>query len=311
MKKQIHTSPVAEAFLSGDECPFCYLQRDAEQRSIRYFAGAGASYMEPEVRGITNRLGFCTDHTKKLYDYGNSLGNALMLQTHMENVLLMLQQLQTNPQAPVKKGLFSKKSVQSQPLWLQIRQRADSCAICQRMEESQQRHIRVFFDLLKETEFRSYVEQSKGFLPAPLCPAAAGSGSTSACRPAGMVLYHHIPTDDGQSATGKGRSGSSYQQIRLPQCQSALGQRPGCVAARHAKDGRHPSGRSTLPQGLIKQKDHPVSGGLILCNFRNYRAALAFSTIAAKAAASWIAISDRLLRFSSMPAFFRPFMNLE
>ena len=163
MKKQIHTSPVAEAFLSGDECPFCYLQRDAEQRSIRYFAGAGASYMEPEVRGITNRLGFCTDHTKKLYDYGNSLGNALMLQTHMENVLLMLQQLQTNPQAPVKKGLFSKKSVQSQPLWLQIRQRADSCAICQRMEESQQRHMRVFFDLLKEAEFRSYVEQSKGF----------------------------------------------------------------------------------------------------------------------------------------------------
>ncbi len=43
----------------------------------------------------------------------------------------------------------------------------------------------------------------------------------------------------------------------------------------------------------------------------NYRAALAFSTTAAKAAASWMAISDRLLRFISMPAFFRPFMNLE
>ena len=42
-----------------------------------------------------------------------------------------------------------------------------------------------------------------------------------------------------------------------------------------------------------------------------FRASFAFSTRAAKAAASWIAISDRLLRFISMPAFFRPFMNLE
>ena len=42
-----------------------------------------------------------------------------------------------------------------------------------------------------------------------------------------------------------------------------------------------------------------------------YRAALAFSTRAAKAAESWIAISDRLLRFISMPAFLTPFMNLE
>ena len=43
----------------------------------------------------------------------------------------------------------------------------------------------------------------------------------------------------------------------------------------------------------------------------DYRAALAFSTTAAKAAASWMASSDRLLRFISIPAFFTPFMNLE
>ena len=43
----------------------------------------------------------------------------------------------------------------------------------------------------------------------------------------------------------------------------------------------------------------------------NYRAALAFSTMAAKAALSWMAISDRLLRLSSIPAFFTPFMKVE
>ena len=43
----------------------------------------------------------------------------------------------------------------------------------------------------------------------------------------------------------------------------------------------------------------------------DYREAFAFSTRAAKAAGSWIAISDRLLRFISMPDFLTPFMNLE
>ena len=52
--------------------------------------------------------------------------------------------------------------------------------------------------------------------------------------------------------------------------------------------------------------------GLCFCSYLTaYRAALAFSTRAAKAAESWIAISDRLLRFISMPAFLTPFMNLE
>ena len=40
-----------------------------------------------------------------------------------------------------------------------------------------------------------------------------------------------------------------------------------------------------------------------------YRAALAFSTRAVKAAASETASSASILRLSSMPAFFRPFMK--
>ncbi|MEE1328215.1 MAG: DUF6062 family protein, partial [Oscillospiraceae bacterium] len=71
MKQQIHTMPVVEAFQSGDECPFCYLHRDADQRAIRFFAGPSASYMEPEIRKITTHTGFCEGHMKKLYDYGN------------------------------------------------------------------------------------------------------------------------------------------------------------------------------------------------------------------------------------------------
>ena len=87
MKEYIETIPVNEAFQSGDECPFCWLEREAERRAIKYTIGPGASYMEPDVRAETDKTGFCREHTKKLYDYGNALGAALMLQTHFAGLL--------------------------------------------------------------------------------------------------------------------------------------------------------------------------------------------------------------------------------
>lgn len=109
MKVELHTSPVAEAFLSQDECPFCRLEKEAQQRAIRFFAGPSASYMEPGIRGLTNRLGFCSDHMKKLYDYGNVLGTALMLQSHMEDILLDLAERSKQPEKAEKTGFFQKK----------------------------------------------------------------------------------------------------------------------------------------------------------------------------------------------------------
>ena len=43
----------------------------------------------------------------------------------------------------------------------------------------------------------------------------------------------------------------------------------------------------------------------------NYFAAFAFSHRAVKAAGSWIAVSDSILRFMSIPASFRPCMKVE
>lgn len=163
MKVQLHTSPVTEAFLSQDECPFCRLEKEAEQRAIRFFAGPSASYMEPEIRGITNRLGFCGEHLKKLYDYGNVLGNALMLQSHVEDILLDLEKISKTPEKLEKKGLFKNKDAINRNNWQHFQQRAESCAVCNQLEESMERHYKVFFSLLAEPEFRSYVEESKGF----------------------------------------------------------------------------------------------------------------------------------------------------
>ena len=164
MKEQIHTIPVNEAFEAGDECPFCFLERKAEQSAIRYVAGAGASYMEPDVREATDRKGFCPQHMKKLYDYGNTLGNALMMQTHMAGLIEEFRGERENFQVPPKKALFGKKKQsQEEPYWQRLRNRVNACYICDKVEYNMERYLRTFFVLLKEPEFRAKVEGSKGF----------------------------------------------------------------------------------------------------------------------------------------------------
>lgn len=162
MKQEIHTMPVVQAFQSGDECPFCWLHRDAEQRAIRFFAGPSASYMEPEIREITNRTGFCDGHMKKLYDYGNMLGSALMVQTHYADILEELRARMENLEVP-KRRLFAPKKASDVPFWQHLQDRTDQCAICRQVEDSMDRQYRVFFSLLKEEEFCRMLEQSKGF----------------------------------------------------------------------------------------------------------------------------------------------------
>ena len=87
MKEVLYTIPVNEGFEADDECPFCFMERAEEERALRYVAGNAANYMETAVRAATARVGFCTHHMKSLYDFGNSLGAALLLQTHYTSVL--------------------------------------------------------------------------------------------------------------------------------------------------------------------------------------------------------------------------------
>ena len=164
MREQIQTIPVNEAFQSGDECPFCWLERKAEQSAIRYVAGDGASYMEPDVRGATDAKGFCREHLKKLYDYGNVLGCALMLQTHYAGLLEEFQQEAASFELPPKKSLLpQKKRADKEAYWQRLQEKSRRCYICDKIDYNMERYFHTFFALLKEPEFRQRVEQSKGF----------------------------------------------------------------------------------------------------------------------------------------------------
>lgn len=164
MKEKIYTIPVNDAFLSGDECPFCFLQREAEKSTLRYVAGPGASYMEPEVRAATDEVGFCPVHIKSLYDYGNTLGSALMLQTYYAGLIEDFRREAEAFPIPGKKPLFGKRKLSAgEPYWQRIERKVNACYICDRVEYHMERYYQTFFYLLKEEEFRTRVEGSKGF----------------------------------------------------------------------------------------------------------------------------------------------------
>ena len=165
MKEQLHTIPVNEAFEADDECPFCAMERAAEQSAIRYVAGPCASYMEPDVRAATDKAGFCREHMKKLYDYGNTLGNALMLQTYMAGLLEEFTYEAENFTMPPKKSLFGNKKAPAGEgaYWQRLQQRVNSCFLCDKIEYNMQRYFETFFVLTKDPEFRKKVEGTKGF----------------------------------------------------------------------------------------------------------------------------------------------------
>ena len=57
MKENIATIPLIDAFKADDECPFCNLERAAEQHAVSFILGS--AYMEDDIRMQTDELGFC------------------------------------------------------------------------------------------------------------------------------------------------------------------------------------------------------------------------------------------------------------
>lgn len=164
MKEELYTIPVNEGFEAEDECPFCFMEREVERRAIRYVAGPAATYMEPHVRAATGRVGFCGHHMKSLYDYGNHLGAAMMLQTYITSLTDELKNEAKNLKVPVKKSIFKKKApAEETSYWQILAARKNSCYICDKIEYNMSRHYHTFFVLIKQQEFREKVESCKGF----------------------------------------------------------------------------------------------------------------------------------------------------
>ena len=50
MKEKLYTIPLNDAMNAGDECPFCFIERNVEQDLLDFVLGSGSSYMESDIR---------------------------------------------------------------------------------------------------------------------------------------------------------------------------------------------------------------------------------------------------------------------
>ena len=108
MKEKLYTIPLNDAVNADDECPFCFIERKLEQDLMDFVLGSGSSYMESDIRSETDKAGFCRPHFKKMFDYGNTLGNAWILKTHYQETLKEMKK-HFSEYSSVKIGLFEKK----------------------------------------------------------------------------------------------------------------------------------------------------------------------------------------------------------
>ncbi len=168
MKENIATIPLIDAFKANDECPFCYLEREAEQHAISFILGS--AYMEDYIREKTDETGFCRHHFKMMYDYGNRLGSALILSTHLKKFNHDLTEELKNF-VPGKTSLLKRmkrteagtsEAKTALGAWIQDKQQ--SCYVCNHYKDIYNRYLETFFSLYrKNPEFQELFENSKGF----------------------------------------------------------------------------------------------------------------------------------------------------
>lgn len=166
MKEKLYTIPLNDAINAKDECPFCYIERNLEQELLDFVLGSGSSYMEADIREATDQAGFCRMHFKKMYDYGNTLGNAWILKTHYKKMIDEMTK-QFENYAPGKssfKDKFKKVPNNENPIVSWIQEKEESCYICKRYKETYSRYLDTFFIMYKkDPDFREKVLSSKGF----------------------------------------------------------------------------------------------------------------------------------------------------
>ena len=205
MKETLYTIPLNDAVNADDECPLCFMERKIERDALDFTLGNSSSYMERDIRAQTDAEGFCRRHFKEMFDYGNALGSAWILSTHLRAIS---KELDAEIEKHEKKGtarpakskqektggflarMHAPKGVRtagdssrdleagantdSIAAW--VTDKEESCFVCRQIADTKARYIDTFFYLWqKDPQFREKILNGKGFcLPhfGDLCEAA-------------------------------------------------------------------------------------------------------------------------------------------
>lgn len=131
MRDDICTIPVTEVFEVNDGCPICRMYEKTEERIVDYIMGS--AMMEPDIRILTNKLGFCERHFDLMHEKPGRLQLSLILQSHL---------------AYIEKNVLDAKPSKSNI--------TETCFVCDKIEWGMSRMIEtVFRTYEKEEDFRN------------------------------------------------------------------------------------------------------------------------------------------------------------
>jgi hypothetical protein len=122
------------------------MEKMLEEQYVRFITGD--AMMEPNIRIETNKKGFCHRHFSQMFEVGQKLPNALILESHLQEII-------DNYMPKKLKGKPDKKQLDG------IKKELDSCYVCDRIESDMHHFMStVFVEWAKGEEFRAlYNEQ--------------------------------------------------------------------------------------------------------------------------------------------------------
>lgn len=167
MKYHLETIPVWDAFHLEDECPICAIYHKLEGEYLDTALGGAA--MEPDIRLMTNELGFCQHHLEMLYAMRKRLPLALMLHTHLQEIekdLAPSVDPLIDPEG-ARSGLFRRapKEEESVKALLKTLHRHNStCLVCDQITNNIDRYLYTILHLYQtDPNFKTALQESKGF----------------------------------------------------------------------------------------------------------------------------------------------------
>lgn len=154
MKETIYTIPINDAFSADCECPICEFLSNEEKNRVEY--ALGASMMEPDERIKSNELGYCQRHTQMMYNFGNKLSHALILETRLQYLNDVVSDYKKNLKKPKKTLFGTEKNT--------FLHNSETCVICKRLESILTAFTEnIFYLYTKDDEFKKKLFSSKGF----------------------------------------------------------------------------------------------------------------------------------------------------
>ena len=164
MKEVIYTIPINDAYDVKCGCPVCRLESKLDTESREYVMGP--AMMEPDVRIMTNKSGFCSHHFSEMLGMKNRLSLTLMLQSYLAELL--------------EEGVIdntknlSKKDFEK--ITNKLKDSSESCFICNRVKEKLKLYLENIVYLWEsDKEFRKKTRAQEYFCPkhlAALCETA-------------------------------------------------------------------------------------------------------------------------------------------